>query len=201
MRDRHATGARYDGPVTDPTTTPTGGGAPTDTAAPTEAATPSTPSAPPSPGERRLAHPPSDRYRAAEARVAAAAEAPDPNASVARGLALASVVAILGAAAVVVLGGALAVAAGLVVLAGATGWLVALVLKFGAADQLSRRRTVGLAIGLTLVAIALGQLGLWQYARTEGGVLSLLDFLAEVYGPLVPLEFALGAVLAWLAAR
>jgi hypothetical protein len=185
--------------VTDPTTTPADDGAPTDGSAPTDAATPTIPA--PSPGERRLAHPPSDRYRAAEARVAATAEAPDPSASVARGAALASVVGILGAAAIVVFGGVLAVSAGLVVLAAATGWLVALVLKFGAGDHLSRRRTVALAVGLTLAAIALGQLGLWQYGRSEGGVLSLFDFLAEVYGPLVPFEFVLGAGLAWFAAR
>ena len=69
--------------------------------------TPPTPDAAPaatsSPGERRLARPPSDRYREAEAATAAAeAEAAvDPDASVARGVALAVAVAISGAAAIV----------------------------------------------------------------------------------------------------
>src|SRR6476646_8876207 len=56
-----------------------------------------------SPGERRLARPPSDRYREAEAAATAAeAEATvDPAASVARGVALAAAVAISGAAAIV----------------------------------------------------------------------------------------------------
>src|SRR6476469_644444 len=73
------------------------------TKAPPPDATPATPS----PGERRLARPPSDRYREAEAATAAAeAEATiDPAASVARGVALAAAVAVSGAAAIVFLGG------------------------------------------------------------------------------------------------
>ena len=87
------------------------------------------------PGERRLAHPPSDRYRAAEDAAAAAADAPDPAASLPRGLAIAvAIAAIVGAVAIVVLGGVLTVTSGLVVVAGATGWGVAAGLRFGAGD-------------------------------------------------------------------
>ena len=109
-----------------------------------------------SPGERRLARPPSDRYRAAEAAAAAAGSAAtvDPAASVARGVAVATAIAIVGAAAIVYLGG-----------------------------------------------VALGQLGLWRYGLAEGGVLGPLDYLGQVYGPLVLLEFAAAGVVAWLAAR
>jgi hypothetical protein len=159
-------------------------------------------SGPSSPGERRLAHPPSDRYREAEARAAAAeAAAPDPGASVARGVALATVAAILGAIAIVVLGGVFAVSAGLIVIAGAAGWAVAAGLGFGAGEHLPGRRRIVGAVGLSVAAVALGQLGLWQYARTEGGVLPLIDYLAEVFGPLVPIEFGATAVVAWLTAR
>ena len=56
-------------------------------------------------------------------------------------------------------------------------------------------------LALALGAVALGQLGLWQYGRTEGGVLGPLDYLGQVYGPLVLVEFAAAGVLAWLAAR
>src|SRR6478672_2219129 len=72
------------------------------TKAPPPDATPATPS----PGERRLARPPSDRYREAEAATAAAEAqaAVDPGASVGRGVALAAAVAISGAAAIVFLG-------------------------------------------------------------------------------------------------
>jgi hypothetical protein len=179
VRGRHA----YDGSVTD--TSP-----PPDEVPPPSAS---------SPGERRLAHPPSDRYRAAEAQ--AAAVAPDPGASVARGAAISTVVAIVGAVAIVVLGGVFAVTAGLVAVAGGLGWAVAAALGYGAGDHLPRRRRVGAAIGLAIAAVALGQLGLWQYARTEGGVLPPVEYLLEVFGPLVPLEFGAAALLAWLAAR
>jgi hypothetical protein len=132
--------------------------------------------APPTPGERRLAHPPSDRYRAAEAQAAAVeADLPDPAASVARGLAIAVAIAIVGAVAIVVVGGVLSQTTGLVVVAGATGLFVAYALQVGAGDRLTTRRRIGLAVGLTVVAIALGQLGVWQYARSEGGVLPLID--------------------------
>lgn len=172
------------------TRTPTG-----ETSTPDETA-PTTPSA----GERRLARPPSDRYRAAEAR-AAAVDIADPAASIARGAAVALVVAVLGALAIVFVGGVLTLTTGLLVVAGATGWGVAVALQVGAGAHLSSRRRVTLAISLTIAAIALGQLGLWQYARTEGGVLPPLEFLGEVYGPLVLLELAAAAVVAWLAAR
>ena len=157
----------------------------------------------PSPGERRLARPPSDRYREAEAATAAAqAEAAvDSAASVARGAALAAAVAIIGAAAIVFLGGVLAFTEVLLVVAGFTGGGVGLALRWGAGDQLTRRRRVAIALALALGAVALGQLGLWQYGRTEGGVLGPLDYLGQVYGPLVLVEFAAAGVLAWLAAR
>jgi hypothetical protein len=158
--------------------------------------------APPTPGERRLAHPPSDRYREAEARAAAAAaDQPDPGASVARGLAIAIAIAIIGAIAIVVVGGVLSETTGLVIVAGATGLFIALALQVGAGDHLVSRRRIALAIVITVLAIALGQLGVWQYARSEGGVLPLIDYLGEVFGLLVPLQFAAGIVAAGLIAR
>jgi hypothetical protein len=171
---------------TDPTTTGAG-------------AVPPAPAAS-TPGERRLAHPPSDRYRASEPTPEAAAPT-DSGASVARGVVLAIVAAIVGAVVVVVLGGILAVSAGLVVIAGATGWLIGAVLRFGAGNLLAPRRRIVIAVGLAVGAVAIAQVGLWQYGLTEGGVLSLVDYLSEVYGQLVPLEVVIAAVLAWLAAR
>jgi len=184
-------GGRYDDLVTDIDT-----GAP----APDPAA-----SAPPSPApgeQRRLVRPPGDRYREAEDRAAAAA-APkdDPSASVARGVAIALVVGLLGALAIIVLGAVATVTTGLIVVAGAIGFGVGLALQLGARDNLSRGRRVGVAVGLTIAAIALAQAGIWQYARSEGGVLPFLDYLAEVFGPLVIAEFFVGALVAWVAAR
>jgi hypothetical protein len=159
------------------------------------------PSTGPAPGERRLAHPPSDRYREAEERAEAARATPDPAASVARGVVLAVVVAIVGAVAIVVLGGLLTLTAGLVVVAGATGWGIAAALRFGAGERLPAARRVGIAVALAVAAVLAGQLGLWQYARIEGGVLPPIDYLAEVFGALVPVQFVVAVVAAWLAAR
>lgn len=153
---------------------------------------------PPTPGERRLSHPPSDRYRATEA---PAGPVPDPGASRARGVAFAAVAGLIGAAAITVLGGILTVTAGLLVVAAATGWVVATGLRLGAGDRLSRGGRGRLAPTMALAAIALGQAGLWLYARSEGGVLAPLDFLWEVYGVLVVLELLVAALTAWIAAR
>ena len=153
------------------------------------------------PGERRLSRPPSDRYQAAEAAAAAAADAPDPAASVARGVAVATSLAIAGAAVVVLLGGVLAISAGLIVVAAATGWTVAQGLRVGAREHLLAERRRSLALALALGSVVLGQAGLWLYARTEGGVLPPLEYLSEVYGVLVPVQFLFAAAVAWVSAR
>lgn len=140
------------------------------------------------PGERRLAHPPSDRYRGAAADLPSDRQ---PEAPRTRDLVLGVIAGLAGAAAITVLGGVVTMTAGLIVVAAATGWAV------GAAMP---RRTRA-AVGLALVAVALGQLGLWSYARSEGGVLGPIDLLWQVYGGLVPLEFLAAAIFAWNGAR
>lgn len=116
-------------------------------------------------------------------------------------MAAATVVVIVAAAVITVLGGVLAVSAGLIVAAAAIGWTVAVALRVGAREWLGRSARVRLAVGLAVVAIALGQLGLWLYAGTEGGVLPPLDYLGQVFGPLVPAEFTAAAIFAWVRAR
>ncbi|MFL5669488.1 MAG: hypothetical protein ACJ77U_08880 [Chloroflexota bacterium] len=154
------------------------------------------------PGEqRRLARPPSERYREAEAKAAADAARDVSSASIARGLALALIVSLIGALALVLLGAIATVTTGLIVVAGAIGFGVAVALQVGAGARLSNSRRIILAIALTVGAIGLGQLGIWQYGRAEGGVLPLVDYLAEVFGPLVIVEFVIGAIVAWAVAR
>ena len=152
----------------------------------------------PAPGERRLTHPPSDRYRITEA---PATRDPDPGASRVRGVAFAAVAGLVGAAAITVLGGILTVTGGLLVVAAATGWAVAIGLRLGAGGQLGQGGRIRLALTLALAALALGQAGLWLYARSEGGVLGPLDHLLEVYGALVPLEFVVAALTIALRKR
>ena len=160
--------------------------------------TPETPSTPgPIPGERRLAHPPSDRYRVAEDLPAAEDTAATPM----RGVALGAGAAIAGAAAITALGGVLAISSGLIVVAGASGWAVAAGLRSGAGGSIHRTRRVRLAVALAVLAVGLGQAGLWIYGRSEGGVLGPIDYLAETFGLLVPVEVAVAWIVAWISAR
>ena len=139
------------------------------------------------PGERpnrpRLDRPPGARY-------AEAAEAP-AHASPVRGVAWAALVAVGGAAAIVALGGPLAVSVGLLVVAFLIGRFVGLTLR-------SRCRA---AVIIALLAIVVGQLGIWLYARSEGGVLGLVDYLGQAFGWLVPAQLLVGAAVAWWTAR
>jgi hypothetical protein len=161
-------------------------------------ATPTQPSRPPEPGERsggrRLERPPGERYRSDEPPPAE----PAPAATPARGVAWAFAVAVAGAVAIAVLAGALNVTVGLLVVAVLIGRYVAMALRAGGAP---RRGVEALAAGLAIFGVALGQLGIWLYARSEGGVLGLLDYLAQTFGWLVPVELAVAAVVAWWSAR
>ena len=173
--------AGYDAPMSDPTT-------------------PSAADPAPDPGERRLSRPPSERYRATEpvaVEDAASASSRVPG----RGIAFATIVAIVLAIAITVAGGVLLISAGLVVLAAAGGWAVATALKLGAGDSIPRSRRTWLAAGLALAAVVLGQVGLWLFARTEGGVLPIAEYLGQTFGPLVPLQAVAAAAVGFWSAR
>jgi hypothetical protein len=163
---------------------------------------------PRAPGERRLARPPSDRYRpAAAADVGSAntaAAGTGRDGSPARGVAFGAIAALGGAAATVVLGGVLAISAGLVVVAAATGYGVGLAVTAGTgtlsgADRRPARPWI--AAVLAILGVVLGQLGLWLFARAEGGVLALPDYLGQTFGPVVPLQWLLAGVVAWWKGR
>jgi hypothetical protein len=100
-----------------------------------------------------------------------------------------------------ILGGVLAVSAGLLVVAAVTAWAIAAGLRTGAGSTrqaLSPRRVT---LVLATLAVTGGQVGLWLYARSEGGVLGPLEYLGETFGVLVPLEFAIAWVVSWATAR
>lgn len=176
---------------------------------------------PRTPGERRLARPPSDRYRSAPATgtdradgavaavAASAADAASGDAhragSPARGVVFGAIVSLGGAAATVLLGGALAMSAGLLVVAAATGYAVALAVAAGRGEASGpgRRRLASrwIAAALAVIGIAIGQIGLWLFARAEGGVLTLPDYLGQTFGLLVPLQLVLAGAVAWWTAR
>jgi hypothetical protein len=150
------------------------------------------------PGERRLERPPSDRYRPTPPE-------PEPGpagtGSLGRAIAFGVAAAIGGAVAITIAGGLLAITAGLLVIAGVVGWFVAASVATGARGAVARSTIRWLAVVLTVTGVALGQVGLWLLGREEGGVLSLIDYLAEVFGFLVPLQFGIAALIAWWQTR
>jgi hypothetical protein len=159
--------------------------------------------APPEGGERRLPRPPSERYGswAGVGSPAAASSAESDPGSPVRGIAFGAVAALVGAAAIVVLGGVFAVSAGLLVAAATIGYAAGFATLAGAGGTLSSPGRPATAAALAGLGVALGQVGLWLYARTEGGVLPLIDYLGQTFGALVPLELLLAVLVAWWRAR
>jgi hypothetical protein len=150
----------------------------------------------PEPGERRLDRPPSDRYVAPEADEPAHA-----SGSIGRALAYGAIAALIGALLTVILGGVVALSAGLLVVWATAGNVIGMVTRLGGGATVSGSSRALVAIGLALVGVALGQWGLWWYAGTEGGVLPLVDYLATTFGILVPLQALLAVGFAWWGAR
>jgi hypothetical protein len=128
------------------------------------------------------------------------ATAGDPRTPV-RGLLLAVLAGAAGAALTVILAGPMAVSAGLLVASLLLGRFVAEGLRLGAGATIPRSRRAWTAIAIAVASVGFAQLGIWAYARWEGGVLSPLDYLAQTFGPLVPLQFAAAALVAWWSAR
>ena len=153
---------------------------------------------PRSPGERRLVRPPSERYRTGEP---AADAVEDGGGSFGRALAFGLLAAIGVGVAIALAGGVALVTAGLIALAGLGGWVVAIAVRAGGEGAVTRQRRIAMAVVLAALGVVGGQLGLWLFARYEGGVLGPVDYLAETFGVLVPIELAVAVGAAWLAAR
>jgi hypothetical protein len=149
------------------------------------------------PGERRLARPPSDRFRPTEPGPAEASSIGSP----ARGMLFGDVVALLGAVAITLAGGLVTITAGLLVVAAVVGWAVAVAVAYGAGASLRGRTRTWISVLTALISVGLGQVGLWLLARGEGGVLPLVDYLGETFGILVPLQLAVAGLVAWLRSR
>jgi hypothetical protein len=147
---------------------------------------PATPPAP-EPGEPRrvLDRPPSERYAAEPGQPVTA-----PRRAAERA-ARAVIAALIGAAIVAILGGPLSVTVGLVVAAAVIGWAVGTL----------GRPSLGLTVGLAVGSVALGLVGIWLFARLEGGVLDLPEYFAEVQGPLVLVELAVAGLVAAATGR
>ena len=105
-------------------------------------------------------------------------------------------IGVAGSAIIVVLGGVLALSAGLVVVAGAIGWLIGGTLRGGVIGP-----RAAIAVALAVESVLVGQVGLWLFARSEGGALGLVDYLAQTWGWIVVAETAAAALTAWWTAR
>jgi hypothetical protein len=149
------------------------------------------------PGERRLARPPSDRYRPTVSEPAESSSVGSP----ARGILFGDMVGLLGAAAITLAGGLVTITAGLLVVAAVVGWAVAVAVAYGAGASLTGRTRTLISVLTALISVGLGQVGLWLLARGEGGVLPLIDYLGETFGILVPLQLAIAGLVAWVRSR
>jgi hypothetical protein len=112
---------------------------------------------------------------------------------------------LLGAAALVLVGGVLASTFGLLLIGGATGAVVGLLVARAAvpadsAIPIPRRTVVRIGVGVALAAMVVGDLGLWLFALSEGGVLGPLDYLWTTFGPFVPGVALVAALTAWWGA-
>jgi hypothetical protein len=103
-----------------------------------------------------------------------------------------------------VLAGAAALAsftAGLIVIAYFMGRIVGSLVKLGGGTAVSSTTRQSIAMLLSIFWIALAQVLIWIVASAEGGVLPVLDYLYQTFGPLVPLEFLIATFAAWWSAR
>jgi hypothetical protein len=100
-------------------------------------------------------------------------------------------VAVAGAAVIAFLGGPLSM----------TGGLLAVSVVVGIVLGSTLRPRTAAAVGLAVGSVVVGLLGVWLFSRVEGGVLDPLAYLADVEGPLAPLQLILAAASAAVASR
>lgn len=156
------------------------------------------------PPRRLLEHAPSERYGASRPAAAGDGETRGRNArgGETRGLARAVLLG-LGAAAIgavvhVAFAVLLLATGGLLVVAATLGFVVGAFVRYGAGSRVrtAARRGLGVALAVTTVAVALAvNWGL------SGAYLGPFDFLDQVYGLLVPLQFAAAAAGALAGTR
>ncbi len=159
------------------------------------------PSSPPArePGERprassrRLDRSPGERYT-----VSAGATSPVSDRRGLAPLAAAVGIAIGAAVLTVLLGGVLSLSSGLLLVAGASGWLIG---RSAAAGGGSKGRKQALGVAVAAGSVVVGQLGLWLFARSQGGALGLGDYLIQTWGLLSPAQLLVAGVAGWWAAR
>jgi hypothetical protein len=158
------------------------------------------------PRPRPLSEPPSARFVRRPAEPGAGRVDGGGSRSAFRGpVARAGLVAVVGAILIVGVGGILAYPFGLPFIAGGMGVVIGLLTARAAvpddgAPPAPRRTVLRVAMALALGGIVLGDLGLWLFAHSEGGVLGPIDYLWTTFGLFVPGVALVAAVTAWWGA-
>jgi hypothetical protein len=157
---------------------------------------------PPGRSTRQLERAPGERYaRVSTAAAASESAAGLPGGSLARALLFAIPAAVFALAAYVAIAGPLSISEGLVVVAILAGSLIGRSTRAGAGTALDSGRRVRIALAITGAWFVLAQVGTWQYALGEGGVLPVLDYLLQTFGLIVPLVAIASLLAAWWSAR
>ena len=101
----------------------------------------------------------------------------------------------------VALAGPFSFSAGLVVVAIFSGRMIGVATRAGGGSAVTSDRSVVVALLVTLTWFVTAQVLTWLYAQSEGGVLPLVAYLLEVFGPIVPLVAITSVLAAWWSAR
>jgi hypothetical protein len=151
---------------------------------------------------RRLERAPGERY-GPRPTVAGepTADTAAPAGSIARAAGFAAPAAVVALIVYVVFAGPLAFSAGLVIIGIFAGRMIGLTAKAGGGREVASDARIVVALLITLIWFVAAQLATWLYARNEGGVLSILDYLLQTFGPVVPLVAIASVLAAWWSAR
>jgi hypothetical protein len=114
------------------------------------------------------------------------------------------VIAVAGAALLILVAAVLASTVGLLFVSGTMGALIGLVLAHARVPDengraaLTRGTVRWLAIAIAVGAVLVAATGTWLIALAQGGTLGPIDYLLTTFGPFVPAELVLaGLAAAW----
>ncbi len=147
---------------------------------------------------RTLARAPSERYGPIHG-TDEGRDAP-PHGSLRGALIGAIVPAVVGWAALVVLGSPLALAEPLALVALGLGVATGLGARRGGGTALERRRRRMLAVSVALIAVFVAEIVVWRLALAQGGDLAFPDYELQAFGPVAVLQPVVAGIAAWSAA-
>jgi hypothetical protein len=146
------------------------------------------------PPRRLLAHAPSERYAASRPTRGGGRASGGPGRAILLGLVAAGIAAAVHVAIAVLF----LATGGLLVVAATLGFVVGAAVRYGAGSRLGAAARRSLGMGLAVAAVAVALVANWGLS---GGYLGPVDFLDQVYGLLVPLQFATAAAGALAGTR